>query len=99
MKHFADIELNRRRSEQVQRSHNTRDKMREADEEEKAHKAHVFEKEWSDVNRREKRVGNWREFQEDPEKKKAKIKTFKEEKRADSKHGVVDETAWRSKWK
>ena len=100
MKHFADIELNRRRSEQVQRSHNTRDKMREADEEEKAHKAHVFEKEWGETTRREKRVGNWREFQEDPEKaKKAKIKTFKEETRADSKHGVVEETAWRSKWK
>jgi hypothetical protein len=52
------------------------------------------------VNRREKRVGNWREFQEDPDKaKKARIKAYKEESRGESKHGVVDTTAWRAQWK
>ena len=60
----------------------------------------AFEKEWTEGERRDKRVGNWRDFQEAPEAKKAKVSTnFKEETRADGKHGVVKLNEWKKKWK
>ena len=51
------------------------------------------------IFRREKRVGNWREFQEDPESKKIRLANFKEEHRADEKHGTVKLEEWKRKWK
>ena len=48
---------------------------------------------------REKRVGNWRDFQEDPESKKLKLASFKEEHRAEEKHGTVKLEEWKRKWK
>ena len=99
MKHFADIEVNRRRSEKVQRSHNAREKMQETEEMEKMKKAHTFEKQWSDIDRREKRVGNWREFQDDPDAKKVKASSYKEEKKEESKFGKVKVEEWKRKWK
>lgn len=99
MKHFADIEVNRRRSEKVQRSHNAREKMQETEEMDKLKKAHSFEKQWSDVDRREKRVGNWREFQEDPEAKKVKASSYKEERKEETRHGVVNTEVWKKSWK
>jgi len=84
MKHFADIEMSRRRSEQVQRSHNTREKLQEKEEENKARRAHAFEKDWSQEDRREKRIGNWREFQ-DPGAKRARTSSYKPEKREEKK--------------
>jgi hypothetical protein len=54
----------------------------------------------SDLHRREKRVGNWRNFQENPEAKKPKVSSmFKEEIRADTKHGAVKLEEWKKKWK
>lgn len=48
-----------------------------------------FDKDWSEVDRREKRVGNWRDFQDVPEAKKVKASSYKEETRQESKHGQV----------
>ena len=45
----------------------------------------AFEKEWIEGDRREKRVGSWRVFQEAPEAKKAKGTNFKEEIRVEDK--------------
>jgi hypothetical protein len=44
-------------------------------------------------------VGNWRGFQEEPEAKKVKASNFKEETRADSKHGKAHMEEWKKKWK
>ncbi len=59
-----------------------------------------FDKEWSEENRRDKRVGSWREFQtvEGP-LKKSKVANFKEENREETKHGVVQLESWRKSWK
>lgn len=99
MKHFASIEVNRRRSEKVQRSHNAREKMQEHEEQEKARRANTFEKDWAQEDRREKRVGNWREFSDDPDAKRVRAASYKTEKRQETKHGnsVVEE--WRQNWK
>ncbi len=49
--------------------------------------------------RREKRVGSWRDFQNDPTAKKTKASNFKEETRHETKHGVVKLEEWKKKWK
>lgn len=57
------------------------------------------EEKWAEVDRREKRVGDWRNFQEDPEAKKVRMANFREEHRTDTKHGQVQKEEWRKKWK
>ena len=49
--------------------------------------------------RRDKRIGNWREFQGDPAAKKSKAASFKEESREEVKHGVVKTETWKKSWK
>jgi hypothetical protein len=50
--------------------------------------------------RREKRVGDWRNFQEDSiDAKKVKVASYKEETREEKKHGVVQLESWKKKWK
>jgi hypothetical protein len=73
--------------------------MQAASAQEKLVKEHTFEKDWGEADRREKRVGNWREFQDDPESKKARAASYKEEARVDVKHGVVKGEEWKKKWK
>ena len=51
------------------------------------------------MNRREKRVGNWRGFQEAPDAKKVRASSYKEESRAVEKHGQVKLETWKKKWK
>jgi hypothetical protein len=50
-------------------------------------------------NRRDKRVGNWRDFQHDPTAKKVKATNYKEEMREKTKHGVVQLESWKRSWK
>lgn len=51
--------------------------------------------------RREKRVGTWRDFQDEAAllSKKAKISSFKEDTRSQVKHGVVKLNEWKKSWK
>jgi hypothetical protein len=49
-------------------------------------------------HRRDKRVGNWRDFQAEPEAKKSKASSYKEET-ADRKKVVVQTETWRKTWK
>jgi hypothetical protein len=58
-----------------------------------------FEKEWSDIDRRENRVGNWRDFGETSDAKRSKVANFKEETRTEDKHGKVKLQEWKKKWK
>jgi hypothetical protein len=51
------------------------------------------------IRRREKRVGNWRDFQEDPDAKKVRLANFKEEHREEGKFGAVKLQQWRKQWK
>lgn len=101
MKHFAEIENMRRRSERNIRAHNAREKQTEKIEEEKMDKLREFDTKWSEDGRRDKRVGNWRDFQTDPEAKKAKVSvsSYKEEKRNEKKHGTVQLETWKKTWK
>lgn len=99
MKHFAEMERMRRRSETNLRAYSARDKMKEAEEHAKISKAMERDKSWGEENRREKRVGNWREFQDDPDSKKAKASSYKEESREEKKHGTVKVETWKKSWK
>ena len=58
-----------------------------------------FEKEWAEEDRRENRVGNWRDFQGNPVAKKAKAASYKEETRANLKFGQVQTESWKKAWK
>ena len=87
------------RSETNLRAYSARDKMQEQEMEEKLAKSAEFDKNWSEENRREGRVGNWREFQTDPVAKKAKTVHYNVESRAGAKHGAVQLESWKKSWK
>jgi DnaJ family protein C protein 8 len=61
-RHFADVEMARRRSENLQRANSAREKMQAQSEHEKEQKELERERDWAEVNRREKRVASWRDF-------------------------------------
>ena len=71
LKHFADIEFEKRRSENLIRSHNAREREAERQQEESDHAVKDFENAWKNKERVEKRVENWRQFQ--PPAKSRKI--------------------------
>ncbi len=63
MKIFAEIEQKRREVEYRKRKFEQRERAQEDEEKEKEKKEMEHDKKWREVNRVEKRVGNWREFQ------------------------------------
>jgi len=100
MMHFADIEMQKRRSEQCLRAHNARERLIEDQQKEHSTVVEEFEKEWAQEDRRENRVGSWRTFQVMPEAKRAKVETnFKQESRQDKKFGQVVMNEWKKSWK
>ena len=99
MIHFADIEMQRRRSENCLRAHNARERLIEDQQKEQSEIEMEFEKEWAEVDRRENRVGNWRNFQDVPAAKKVKASSYKEESRADKKFGDAHLNDYKKKWK
>ncbi len=92
------MENMRRRSEHNRRAYSAREKQMEEEEEKKLNRFQEFDKDWSEENRREKRVGNWRDFQPDGAKK-MKVANFKEEHREENLHGKVQVESWRKSWK
>lgn len=50
-------------------------------------------------HRRDNRVGNWRDFQVAPDAKKARISSYKEEKREGKKFGAHEGETWKKSWK
>jgi DnaJ family protein C protein 8 len=62
LRHFADVEMARRRSEDLQRANSAREKMQAHSDHEKVQKELERERDWAEVNRREKRVASWRDF-------------------------------------
>lgn len=67
---FAQIELKRREVEKNERKHEQRERQQEEEELEKERLERKFDKNWRDETRVDKRIGNWRDFQQ---KKKPKI--------------------------
>ena len=97
--HFADQEMAKRRSEHCLRAYNARERLLEDAQKEKQEIEKEFEKDWAEVDRRENRVGNWREFQENPAAKKARTSSYKEESRNETKFGVAQQETWKKSWK
>jgi len=62
MKHFADVEMARRRSEQLQRSYLAREKQQAQDEKDQMRHEAEQEKTWVANGRAEKRLSNWQDF-------------------------------------
>lgn len=69
MKVFAEIEAGRKQSEKRKMEMKKRERAQEDEVQHKLKKDHKFNKEWEGNERKEKRVGNWRDFST---KKKAK---------------------------
>jgi len=99
VKHFAEIEMQRRRSETNLRFYNARERIQEDAEKERARVQEEKEQSWAEVERRENRVSDWRQFQEDPEAKRVRLSSYKEEHRVDDKHGQVKLEEWKKNWK
>ena len=59
---FATAEYNRRQTEQRMRNHEKREREQEDEELQKEKKEREFNTNWSEKNRQENRVGNWRDF-------------------------------------
>ena len=59
------------------------------------------ERSWAEVDRREHRVGNWRDFQKVGNKRRKEMDAhgWKEEKREQMQHGVVELDEYKKKWK
>ena len=96
---IIDIELKRREIAQ----HLTASKKRERhqEDEEKAAKEAEEElnKNWSNEERREGRIGNWRDFQGNH--KRVAAKNFKQEENSTkkAKYGTADMESWKKQWK
>lgn len=99
MKHFAEMEMMRRKSDQNRRAYSAREKMQESKEEEELGRQEEFEKNWAEDGRREKRVFQWRDFKDVPEGKRVKASNFKEEQRDEKKYGSVQLESWKKSWK
>ena len=78
MKHFAEMEMARRKAENLLRSNQMREKVHEMEKEEQHKRAFSEEKAWNDSEKRDKRVGEWRAF-DGGTNKKARQASFKKE--------------------
>lgn len=83
MKYFADIEMKRRLSEKNLRAHSAREKSQEREEKRQLASKHEFDREWRDADRTDKRVSNWRGFQEEPGSKKLKSAHYVQQTRGE----------------
>ncbi|RHY35392.1 hypothetical protein DYB32_000163 [Aphanomyces invadans] len=103
LKAFADSENRRRNVEARELKQRRREVEQEEAEKEKVTSAYLHDKEWSQAERRDKRMANWLGVQSDPNKK---VKTLpknvgwqREEKKEPKKHGVVDGNEYKKSWK
>ncbi|EQC38542.1 hypothetical protein SDRG_04248 [Saprolegnia diclina VS20] len=102
MKAFAEIENRRRNFEAREAAQRRREADQEDEAKEKERAVYQHDKDWSQNDRREKRMGNWTEFQVDG--KKAKTLNvgagWAPEKRKDGKKfGVIESDEYKKKWK
>mmetsp|Transcript_26796 Transcript_26796/g.39649 ORF Transcript_26796/g.39649 Transcript_26796/m.39649 type:complete len:461 (-) Transcript_26796:19-1401(-) len=72
MKLFAKVENSRRDIERRKRNQEKRERSQEDEEANKVKSERDFEKKWREENRVEKRIGNWRSFNQSDAKKKKK---------------------------
>lgn len=112
MKHFAELEQMRRKGEANRRAYSTREKMQESEEVQQMGRRVGFEKDWAEEGRRDGRVHSWRGFQQqghaadaddedahDAKRPRVRATNFKEEARADKKHGVAQVETWKKTWR
>ncbi|CAM9153819.1 unnamed protein product [Laminaria digitata] len=101
MKEFATIELRRREIDKHRQAQKKREHSQEEAEKDAIRKTVEGEKAWAETERREKRVGGWRDFQKGGSKTKAS-KTWKQETASSSdkpKFGQVGGEDYRKEWK
>ena len=67
---FAQIELKRREVEKNERKHEQRERKQEEEELQKGRDERKFDKNWREETRVDKRIGNWRDFQQKEKKPK-----------------------------
>lgn len=98
---FADIELARRNAEKNIRSHSMREKEAEAAEEKKMSDLIEKDREFNDTDKREKRIGNWRDFQQGDNKriKTSKLQFAATEQRETKSFGNANTDGHRKNWK
>lgn len=93
MKYFAKIEEKRKITEKNMKAASAREKEQAADERKKQAKEEKFNEEYMKVEHTEKRINNWREFENisnkdhmyiEPNVKKHKLSNFTQEKRTEA---------------
>ncbi|CAJ1953743.1 unnamed protein product [Cylindrotheca closterium] len=70
MRLFAQVEQKRKEVTQRERQFQQREQQQEDQEMEKERKSRQFDKQWRDEGRVDKRIGNWRDFQQKKKPKK-----------------------------
>ncbi|RLN94826.1 hypothetical protein BBJ28_00011156 [Nothophytophthora sp. Chile5] len=97
---FAEIENRRQNIEKREVVQRRRETEQQDKEQEKVVDMFKRERSWAEVDRREKRVGNWRSFQKGGKRRKEMdAQGWKEEKRDEKKFGEVDNDEYKKNWK
>ncbi|KAF0692417.1 Aste57867_16511 [Aphanomyces stellatus] len=102
LKAFAESENRRRNVEQRELKQRRREAEQEDELKEKERAVYQHDKDWSQAERRDKRMGNWLGFQTDGKKAKTIPKGagwHREEKKDGPKFGVIDNDSYKKSWK
>ncbi|CAM9155146.1 unnamed protein product [Choristocarpus tenellus] len=100
MKEFANIELRRREIDKHKQAQKKRERDQEDEEKDKIKKTVENEKAWAEEDRREKRVGGWRDFQKGGSKtKQTKMWKQEEQEKVKPKFGEGPTNEWKKQWK
>ena len=100
MKAFADIELRRRETAKHLAASRKRERQQEDEQQATKEAEEELNKSWSKEDRREGRIGNWRDFQGGH--KQVINRNYKQQERGDSKKpkfGAADMESWKKSWK
>mmetsp|Transcript_25408 Transcript_25408/g.39037 ORF Transcript_25408/g.39037 Transcript_25408/m.39037 type:complete len:97 (-) Transcript_25408:95-385(-) len=73
---FAQVEYKRREVEERTRKQQQREQQQEEEEKEKEVSIRKFDQHWRQEGRVDKRVGNWRDFHNQPRSKKQRDKSL-----------------------
>ncbi|CAM9104700.1 unnamed protein product [Discosporangium mesarthrocarpum] len=100
LKEFANIELRRREINKHKQAQKKRERDQEDEEKDRIKKTVETEKAWAEEDRREKRVGGWRDFQKGGSKtKQTKMWKQEEQEKAKPKFGESAPEDWKKQWK
>lgn len=101
MMEFAEVEMRKKNAEKHAQAFKQYEQQMEDEERLKQQREMEFDATWTAEDRREGRVGNWRDFQKGPGAKRAKVQSWTVEENAKNKpkFGQSSKDEWKKNWK